>query len=140
MGKVLKEYVKALIIKEPWASLILNGVKVWEIRKYETNTRGYIGLVNKKQLKGFVELFKVKKMKIKDLEREKLMHRVNKSFLKKYAEGRKELYVWMLRNPIKLEKPIKINYPSGRKVWARVYRKDVEGKIPKKIFEKVFDP
>ena len=134
----MKEFIKALIIKEPWITMILNGIKIWEIRKYDTRTRGYIGLVHKKELKGFVELVGTKKMKLKELEREKLMHRVNKSFLKKYAEGRKELYVWILRNPIKLEKPIRIEYPSGRKVWVRIYKNELKEKVNKKILEKIF--
>lgn len=35
-------YMKALTVKEPWASLIINGYKEYEFRSWKTNYRGRI--------------------------------------------------------------------------------------------------
>src|SRR5438876_7688725 len=39
--------VKALIIDEPWISMIVSGQKTWEMRSRNTQVRGRIGLIRK---------------------------------------------------------------------------------------------
>jgi hypothetical protein len=41
-------YEKAIIIDEPWASKILSGEKIWEMRSKRTPFRGPIALIRKR--------------------------------------------------------------------------------------------
>ena len=51
--------MKALTIKEPWASLIINGYKEYEFRSWKTNYRGKILIHAGKSLeKENIEKFK----------------------------------------------------------------------------------
>ena len=36
---------RALIIQKPWVDLILDNIKIWEMRSTKTNVRGKIGLI-----------------------------------------------------------------------------------------------
>ena len=38
---------RALVIREPWIDLILQGKKTWEMRSQPTNVRGKIGLIRR---------------------------------------------------------------------------------------------
>lgn len=50
--------MKALTIKEPWASLIINGYKKYEFRSWKTNYRGKVlihaGNIEKEMLSHFI--------------------------------------------------------------------------------------
>ena len=109
----------ALIVREPYASYIVSGIKTWEIRRYRPRHRGRIGIVSKEGLLGTVELvtvhgpFTVEELLHKEhWER----HRADETFLRKYARG-EPLYVWELRAPHRFPKPIPIVRPRGPVVW-----------------------
>ncbi len=112
--------MRGLIVREPFASWIVEGKKIWEIRKSRTNVRGRILILNGGRILGSVELMDVLgPFTPEELSHYKNKHLVSYEFLKEYSKGKK-LYAWVLENPEKFERPKKIEVPKGAQIWVRV--------------------
>ena len=110
--------MKVLTIKEPWASLIVNGYKEYEFRSWKTNYRGKILIhagigIDKEAMKNFAGLnltFPSKKIlaEVEIVDCLFLDDELNKKIISEnniaYGNKKREGYAWMLDN-IK-----KINY------------------------------
>ncbi|WP_240920746.1 ASCH domain-containing protein [Thermococcus sp. CX2] len=111
---------KGLIVREPFASLIVEGKKTWEIRKSRTKVRGEILILNGGRALGKAELVEVLgPFTPEELAEHRDKHLVDLDFLVDYSNG-KALYAWVLRNAEKFEKPIKVDIAKGAQVWANV--------------------
>ena len=115
-----KGYIRGLIVREPYASMLARGDKVWEIRRYNTRVRGVVAFLYRGHLYGFGELVGVVKVSLEELEKYGEKHKAPVELLNKYARGRKSLYAWIFKNPIPLPKPVKISYPRGSQVWTYI--------------------
>ncbi|WP_456454218.1 ASCH domain-containing protein [Thermococcus sp.] len=112
--------MRGLIVREPFASWIVEGKKVWEIRKSRTRIRGRVLILTGGRAIGSVELTDVLgPFSPEELSRYEDRHLVDYGFLKKYSNGRK-LYAWVLQNPEKFERPKPVDVPRGAQVWVRV--------------------
>ena len=112
--------VKGLIVREPYATMIIQGVKKWEIRNKRTRTRGKIAIITKKRIIGFVELVGIKgPFTVNELIEFYEYHRADPFELKRVSRG-KLLYAWELDNPIKLREPIQIKFPRGPVTWVNI--------------------
>jgi predicted transcriptional regulator len=113
-----------LIVKEPYASLIVRGLKVWEIRKRRTNVRGEVYIISQGRVIGQVEIVDVLgPFTVEELVKHEEKHRVRYEELLRYAKNSK-LFAWVLDKPIEFEKPLKVVLPRGAQVWVRL--KDLE--------------
>ncbi len=142
-------YLKGLIVREPYVQWIVEGRKVWELRKVNTRIRGAIALVSQKRLYGFAELVKTFEAEVTYLMTQMDKHRAPPEFLIAYAGGRKKLYVWEFRPLIKLPKPVRVEYGKGAQIWVNIsyssivkslvsegltsYVKEVEDKVLSKV-------
>ena len=120
--------MKALTIKEPWASLIINGYKEYEFRSWKTNYRGKILIHAGKSLE------KDRAIKFKDYNLEyssgeiigeaELVDciKVTEEFDKKLKQinpivygnsGHVENYSWKLENIKKYDEKIEVNGKLG---------------------------
>jgi hypothetical protein len=113
--------MRALIVKEPWVSMILKGEKTWEIRGSNSLIRERIGLIRggSGQVVGTVELVD----SIGPLSRDELLanedkHRVPPSRVRSIAY--KNVYAWVLKNPRALRRPISYAHPPGAQMWVKV--------------------
>ena len=120
--------MKALTIKEPWATLIIEGYKEYEFRSWKTNYRGKILIhagksLEKNQAKKFAE-YNLKYSCGEIIGEAELVDciKVTDEFdneLKKknslvYGNsGHVENYAWKLENIKKYEKKIKVNGKLG---------------------------
>ncbi|ALM75056.1 hypothetical protein TBCH5v1_1117 [Thermococcus barophilus] len=112
--------MKGLIVKEPFASWIVEGKKVWEIRKSRTKIRGEIFIISKKKAIGKVKLVDVLgPFTPEELADHKDKHLADYEFLKKYAKGKK-LYAWVLSNPQKFEEPKEVLMANGAQIWVNI--------------------
>ena len=120
--------MKVLTIKEPWASLIVNGYKEYEFRSWKTNYRGKIlihaGLsLEKENAKRFTyynldygcgeiigEAELVDCIKVTDIFEEKLLT-INPKVYKKSEHPR--VYAFKLTNMKKYDKRIKVKGKLG---------------------------
>ncbi len=108
---------RGLIVREPYASLIVDGAKTWEIRKSPTRVRGRIGIVTGGRLIGEVEVVDVLgPFTAAELQAHEDKHRAG-GFLEAYAQGR-PLWAWVLKNPRRYEKPIPVPRRKGRMIWV----------------------
>lgn len=126
--------MKALTIKEPWASLIINNYKTYEFRSWKTNYRGKIlihaGLsLEKNELKYFEDYNLnyqcgniIGEATITDCIL--VTKEFNKKLLdinnKVYKNNHENLYAWKLENIVKYENPIPIKGKLG--LWN--YKED----------------
>jgi len=134
-GRKMRTY-NGLIIKEPFISMILNGKKTWEIRTRKTRIRGRILVVNKSYIRGSVNLVDcIGPLTKEEIMRNVMRHRATMDFINKYAIG-KQIYAWVLQDPIKLEKPIKIKKPRGAQIWVKINANAIKEHIKKLKLER----
>ncbi len=121
-------YMKVLTIKEPWASLIINGYKKYEFRSWKTNYRGKIlihaGMTLEKdnalKFKGYNLSYGcgeiIGEAEIVDCvfitpEINEELKKINPLVYGK--SGHVEKYGWKLENVVKYDKPIKVKGKLG---------------------------
>ena len=108
---------RGLIVREPYASLIVDGKKTWEIRKSPTRVRGRIGIVSRGRLIGEVELVDVLgPFSVETLKAHEDKHKAG-DFLEAYAQAR-PLWAWVLKNPRRYETPLPVPPRKGRMLWV----------------------
>lgn len=117
--------MKCLTIKQPWASLIVNGYKEYEFRSWKTNYRGKIyihaGLGKEKKMIDKVQEYNLEYISgaiigeaeivdciLVDANFNNLLSEKNKLV---YSNNYIGLYAWKLNNIKKYEKPI---YVKGK--------------------------
>ena len=129
--------MKALTIKQPYASLIVNGYKEYEFRTWETNYRGklliHAGLTLEPPLLNKVESYNIEYTKgaiigeveltdciLVDETLDKKLRKLNPNI---YANDHVNMYAWKLENIKKYDKPIYIkgklglwNYEEGEQI------------------------
>jgi hypothetical protein len=100
-----KKRMRCLIVKDPWATEIVEGKKKREYRSFPIKIRERIGIIRagSKTIIGEVDLVgcvEAKKLRVSD-----------------YCFG---LYAWILENPVKYQKPRPYDHPIGAQIWVIV--------------------
>ncbi len=109
---------RGLIVREPYASLIVDGKKTWEIRKHPTRIRGPIGIVTGGKLIGQAEIVEVRgPFSPEELLAYRDRHHADPEFLFRYANG-KPLWAWVLENPVRYKEPLPVPRRKGRMLWV----------------------
>ncbi len=117
MGSV-KRPTLGLIVREPYASLIVDGQKTWEIRKRKTHHRGPLGILTGGLLIGQAEVVGVEgPFTVEDLLPHWDKHRAEEAFLRAYAKEA-PLYAWVLKNAFRYEKPLVVPRRPGRVIFV----------------------
>ncbi|ADC64386.1 protein of unknown function DUF437 [Ferroglobus placidus DSM 10642] len=112
--------MRGLIVREPYASMIVRGEKVWEIRKQNTKIRGKILIISNGYVIGEVEIVDVLgPFTPEELAKFEELHRVSEEDLKEYSQGKK-LYAWVLKNPREYGEKKKVEVPKGAQVWVKL--------------------
>jgi hypothetical protein len=112
---------RGLVIDQPWAGLIADGRKTWEMRTKPTKVRGWIGLIEKGT--GTVIGLAYLKGSLPGLSRDAhhlhfKKHRVPSQSGHKRYDGR-YLIPWELAKAFRLPKPLPYQHPSGAVTWVR---------------------
>ena len=120
--------MKVLTIKEPWATLIIEGYKKYEFRSWKTKYRGKILIhagmsVEKDMLERFKEYdlsyskgaiigeAEIVDCILVDKEFDKKLRKINKTVYGK--SNHVETYAWKLENVVKYDEPIYIKGQLG---------------------------
>ena len=120
--------MKVLTIKEPWATLIIEGYKKYEFRSWKTKYRGKILIhAGMSVEKDMVEIFKEYDLSyskgaiigeaeivdciLVDKEFDKKLRKINKTVYGK--SNHVETYAWKLENVVKYDEPIYIKGQLG---------------------------
>ena len=112
------ETVKCLKINDRWLRLILEGKKVWELRRTNTNFRGRIALENTKtkNYEGYATIVNSGELTIEELKKHNDKHQAN-DFIDDYARGRDTLFAWALKD-VEIE-PIPKPYSYSTGSWCK---------------------
>jgi hypothetical protein len=112
--------MKALIIKEPWVSLILSGKKTWELRSRDTLIRGRIALIRKGSgtVVGVADLTAT----LPNLSRPDLMTNVAKHQVPQHAIGLDFSWnvAWVLQGARPLREPVPYQHRRGAVIWVNL--------------------
>ena len=114
---------RGLMVRDPFASQILNGEKIWEIRGRATQIRGPVVIVKSGTGKAFgtVNLVRV----LGPLDKDDLVKAQELPATERAEVARDGLpyaktYAYVLSNPKWFEKPIPYRHPSGAVTWVRL--------------------
>jgi hypothetical protein len=113
---------RTLLIKEPWASLILDGKKTWELRRSGTGVRGAVGITpsGSGQVAGQAELVDVHgPFTPEELSPYRNKHQVDDALVKAYDTGN-GLYAWEFRDAHRYDTPIPYDHPQGAVIWVKL--------------------
>lgn len=117
-GREVEIPTRSLVVREPWASLIVSGRKTWEVRRYPTRIRGRIGIVSGRGLIGAVRLVEVLgPFSVAELLLHFEKHLAPEEVLRAYAGGR-DLYAWVLAEPEEFPEPLAVERPRGPRTWV----------------------
>ncbi|KMN42483.1 hypothetical protein VK90_24055 [Bacillus sp. LK2] len=112
--------MKGLIIKSPYIEKILQGKKSWEIRGSNTKIRGEIALIRSGSgmVLGTVELVESRKLTLQEYQTNEEYHCVSRGdcFNPRY----KNIYAWILRNPVTFSSPRPYKHPQGAVIWVNL--------------------
>jgi len=112
--------LRGLIIRQPYAGWIVEGKKIWEIRKSQTRIRGEVLIISNGKAIGKAELVDVLgPFTPEELAEHGDKHLVDYPFLRDYSNG-KPLYAWVFKNARKFERPVRVRLKKGVQVWANV--------------------
>ncbi|TNC82792.1 MAG: hypothetical protein C9356_02680 [Oleiphilus sp.] len=112
---------RALIIDEPWISLILSGEKDWEMRTTPCRMRESIGLIRKGsgQIVGVANIVGSSGPHGNlSLERNYSRHRVGADLYKNSNYNWR--YAWELDHVIAFESPVTYDHQSGQVKWVKL--------------------
>jgi predicted transcriptional regulator len=107
----------ALLVKEPWATMIVNGDKTIEIRTRRTkkiNQEIFIAKSGSKTLIGKVTIVKCAPLTPELFDSLSEQHKAGDIY------PGKKIYGWFLSNPIKFDEPIPYTHPHGAQMWVNI--------------------
>lgn len=111
---------RALVIDQPWITLILDGKKTWEMRSTGTSIRGPIGLIQKGtgRVVGAAEIVGCEGPL--DREARVAAAKYHQIPLQQVQSGAvdKWCYAWKLANVKRLATPISYVHPKGAVIWV----------------------
>ncbi len=119
---MIPELRTGLVVKGKFAGLIVEGKKIWEIRKIPPYVTGTVGVIDgdRDLLLGTVEITGfLGPFSLNELMKHQDKHHGGR-FLIHYAKGNVPLYAWILRNPVKFSKPLKVKYREGKAGIAEI--------------------
>jgi hypothetical protein len=127
---------KAIIIDEPWISMILCGEKIWEMRSKRTRFTGLIALIRKGSgtVVGTAKLVGC----LPQLSREELaVHEPRHRIPPREQDavfGLGRLMPWVLRDATRLAEPVPYVHRSGQQIWVRLdpdVDRAIQGALPR---------
>lgn len=112
----------ALVVKSPWAEMILQGRKCWELRSQKTQKRERIciALSGSKKLLGEVDLVDCIELDDHSIENNFNKHQVvdPRHILK--IQSPAPIYAWVLQSPSLYSSPKEYHHPSGAITWVQL--------------------
>lgn len=108
---------RAIVVKAPFAGMIVDGIKTLEMRSRENHISERIGVIEARSglIIGSVDLCGSTFLNESDFDTMKNDHCVEDlTLLKKWNHG------WILKNAVRFDKPIKYVHPRGAVTWVNI--------------------
>ena len=113
---------RLLVVAEPWASLLVDGDKTWELRTTSTSVRGPVGIAAKGTgtIIGAVRLLDVHgPFSSEEIGEYEHLHRVLSDDTSTYS-GPQGLYAWEMTGAVRFATPVPYRHPQGAAIWVRL--------------------
>lgn len=110
---------RGLIVRQPWADMIVDGDKRWEMRATSTTIRGQIAIIAAGHIIGEVELTDcLSSLRTKtEAINTRPFHKVRDyDLLKKWK------WPWVMERAVRYGEPIPVNVPRGAVIWVKDLR------------------
>lgn len=121
--------VRGLIVRDPYASQLLNGQKIWEIRGRPTQVRGPVVIVKAGTGRAFgtANLVRVLgPLELEDLLIAPELPDHEREDLRRYGLPYPKTYAYVFTSPLRLRRPISYRHPSGAVTWVRLPQLDLD--------------
>ncbi len=112
--------IRGLVVREPWASRIVDGHKSWEIRGIQTRIRGPIAIIagGTSTILGMAVITEV----VGPLSLEQYRNQGGPHGV--LDDGPTQLpypltFAWVLATPVRFAVPVAYDHPSGAVIWVR---------------------
>jgi hypothetical protein len=119
----MRVFERAIIIDEPWFSMILAGAKVWEMRSRPTKIRGPVGLIRKGSgaVVGAAKLVgSLPPLSYSDFAAQECRHGIPPSQHEEmFARGHRA--PWVVEDARPLRRPVPYRHLSGQQIWVRLH-------------------
>jgi hypothetical protein len=115
--------LRGLLVRDPYASQLLAGEKIWEIRGRPTHIRGPILIIKSGtgQVFGTADLVRVLgPLELEDLVVAPELPRQEREAFRCSGLPYPKTYAYVLSNPRLFAKPIPYRHPSGAVTWVRL--------------------
>ena len=117
-------YTRALIVREPYASLIVEGVKTWELRKSACHRRGRVGIIAQGTgtIIGSVCITDSRVVPVDELKTAvaRARHHATDHFVDAYYANLDTGHAWSLSEATKFEDPLPYVHKPGQVIWVVV--------------------
>lgn len=120
---------RGLMVRDPFASQILNGEKIWEIRGRPTQIRGPVVIVKSGtgHAYGTVNLIRVLgPLDVEDLVEAKELPASERAEIKSDGLPYAKTYAYVFSDPKWFVRPVPYKHPSGAVTWVRLPDLDLE--------------
>jgi ASCH domain len=120
---------RGLLIRDPYASQLLNAAKIWEIRARPTQIRGPIVIIKSGTGRAFgtVNLVRVLgPLDLEDLLAAPELPTSEREEFRRQGLPYSKTYAYVFSNPRWFERPISYRHPSGAITWVRLPELDLE--------------
>jgi hypothetical protein len=114
---------RGLLIRDPYASQLLNGEKIWEIRGKPTQIRGPVVIIKSGtgHAYGTAKLIRVLgPLELDDLTLASELPGDERELFRREGMPYAKTYAYVFSDPKWFEKPIPYRHPSGAVTWVRL--------------------
>jgi hypothetical protein len=116
-------------VRDPYASQLLDGEKIWEIRGRSTHIRGPILIIKSGtgQVFGAADLVRVLgPLELRDLVTAPELPRQEREQFRRSGLPYPNTYAYVLSNPKRFKTPIPYRHPRGAVTWVRLSAVDLK--------------
>jgi hypothetical protein len=120
---------RGLLVRDPYATQLLNGEKIWEIRGKATQIRGPVVIVKSGSGRayGTVRLIRVLgPLALDDLMMARELPEEEREAFRHSGLPYAKTYAYVFSDPQWFDRPISYNHPSGAVTWVRLPELNLE--------------
>jgi len=114
---------RGLLVRDPYATQLLNGEKIWEIRGKATQIRGTVAIIKSGTGRAFGTVRLVRVLGPLALDDLVLAHELpgdEREQFKRAGLPYAKTYAYVLSDPRWFERPVHYHHPSGAVTWVRL--------------------
>jgi hypothetical protein len=119
---------RGLLVRDPYASQLLDGDKIWEIRGKATQIRGTVAIIKSGtgQVFGTVRLVRILgPLALEDLTSARELPPDEREGFRRDGLPYTKTYAYVFSDPRWFDRPISYNHPSGAVTWVRLPELDL---------------